>query len=60
MGQSVIPMLVKISPDLSFPEIDSILETISALEHSGVIAVNSTTQRPENMTGIDESGGGKR
>lgn len=57
MGQPIVPMLVKISPDLSYTEIDSILETISALEYAGIIAVNSTTQRPEYMSGIDESGG---
>ena len=39
------PMLVKISPDLSFEQIDEILDIIRTLGMDGVVATNTTTSR---------------
>lgn len=57
MGRLPIPMLVKISPDNSFADIDAILETIIDLEYAGIIAVNTTTERPHVNTVFEETGG---
>ncbi len=43
------PVLVKIAPDLSWAEVDDILEVITGLEVSGIIATNTTVQRPETL-----------
>ena len=45
-GERPIPLLVKIAPDLSFREIDGILETLIELGFDGVVATNTTLQRP--------------
>jgi dihydroorotate dehydrogenase len=44
-----IPVLVKIAPDLSEAEIDDILEVIADLGVSGIIATNTTIERPETL-----------
>lgn len=56
LGRSPHPLLVKIAPDLSFPEIDRILEILFELEFDGVVATNSTTDRPAGFASR-ESGG---
>jgi len=55
--QRPIPMLVKIAPDLSFPQIDSILQIISEFEIDGIIATNTSIERSGPLTGINEEGG---
>jgi dihydroorotate dehydrogenase len=40
-----LPLLVKIAPDLSEPEIDAILDAVLAAGLDGVIATNTTTSR---------------
>lgn len=58
LGTTPIPLLLKIAPDLSFPDIDSILETVFAEKISGVIATNTTLWRPSaHSTELKESGG---
>jgi dihydroorotate dehydrogenase len=52
-----LPILVKIAPDLSFREIDSILETIIALGYAGIIATNTTLARPGRFADVDQTGG---
>lgn len=56
LGRSAHPMLLKIAPDLSFPEIDGILEVLLDLEYDGVIASNTTIARPENFAGETTGG----
>lgn len=56
MGRSPHPILLKIAPDLSFEEIDVILELLLEYNYSGIIASNTTIQRPENII-HDEMGG---
>lgn len=56
MGRSPHPILLKTAPDLSFEEIDVILELLLEYNYSGIIASNTTVQRPENII-HDEMGG---
>jgi len=56
LGHEPHPLLLKIAPDLSYPEIDTILEVLTDLEYDGIIATNTTVQRPEGFESR-ESGG---
>ena len=42
------PILIKISPDLSYNELDSIIELVKKYKISGIVATNSTNKR-ENL-----------
>ena len=57
LGQQPTPVLLKIAPDLGFREIDGILETIERRELDGIVATNTTIERPEPMQRVRESGG---
>ena len=57
LGRRPLPLLVKIAPDLSFPEIDAILETVLDLGCDGIIATNSTVSRPPAFGHVVEEGG---
>lgn len=57
MDSKEIPMLIKIAPDLTFPQIDSILEIIQDLSFSGIVATNTTLQRPGAFANVDYAGG---
>lgn len=57
LGTRKIPMLVKIAPDLSFPQIDAVLETIFDLGYAGVIATNTTLARPGSLAEARQEGG---
>ena len=41
------PILVKVAPDLSFEELDEILELVGRREIAGIVATNTTVTRPE-------------
>ncbi|MEC8332542.1 MAG: quinone-dependent dihydroorotate dehydrogenase [Verrucomicrobiota bacterium] len=56
MGHIPHPLLLKIAPDLSFKEIDEVLEVLLDLNYDGIIATNTTVQRPEGFKS-NESGG---
>ena len=43
------PLLVKLSPDLPKPAIEEALAVVSGLGLEGVIATNTTTERPESL-----------
>jgi dihydroorotate dehydrogenase len=54
------PLLLKIAPDLSWQQIDEVLETLLAHGFHGIIATNTTLARPENFiasTATTETGG---
>ena len=56
LGRQPHPMLLKIAPDLTYPEIDKILEVLLDLEYDGIIATNTTVARPVSFSS-NESGG---
>jgi dihydroorotate dehydrogenase len=56
-GRNRCPILVKIAPDLSFREIDRVLETIDSLDLDGIISTNTTLARPGGVAEIKEAGG---
>ena len=55
--QNPKPVLLKIAPDLSYEQIDEILELAERYELSGMIATNTTLARDNLKTPIDEAGG---
>jgi dihydroorotate dehydrogenase len=48
------PMLIKISPDLSFEQIDEMLDVIRTIGIDGIVATNTTTSRSDLKTGAKE------
>lgn len=57
LGGSKIPIVLKIAPDLTFREIDSILAVLLELEFDGICATNTTITRPEACPYMEKSGG---
>ncbi len=57
LGKEPLPLLLKIAPDLTYPEIDSILATIQDNGFSGIIATNTTIARPPRYKLPAETGG---
>jgi dihydroorotate dehydrogenase len=55
LHKPLIPLLVKVAPELSYSELDDVLEVIQNLNISGIIATNTTTSRPNEI--FRESGG---
>ncbi|MCR5184255.1 MAG: quinone-dependent dihydroorotate dehydrogenase [Opitutales bacterium] len=56
-GGKALPLLLKIAPDLTFPQIDAVLEVVSDTKISGLIATNTTVTRPADMPGVVTKGG---
>lgn len=56
LGRDPHPLLLKIAPDLSFKEIDVILEVLLDLDYDGIIATNTTIQRPDGFPGSETGG----
>lgn len=56
-GKNRIPVLVKIAPDLSFPQIDAVIQTILDLGYDGIIATNTTLARPGALAEARQDGG---
>ena len=56
-GDGHKPLLLKIAPDLSFRQIDEILEVCLAQRVDGIIATNTTLSRPRAFSGPDQTGG---
>ena len=52
-----VPILVKFSPDLDDDALDAAVETAVACECTGVIATNTTLQRPGSTDRLGEVGG---
>lgn len=51
------PILLKIAPDLTFPQIDDILQILQDLRLDGIIATNTTLARPGKFASVNEAGG---
>lgn len=56
-GKPRRPLLLKIAPDLSFPQIDAALGVIAELGLDGIIATNTTLARPGRWAAVNEAGG---
>lgn len=57
LGEKRKPLVLKIAPDLSFTEIEAILQRIEAYGIDGIIATNTTIERPGNFSQVKETGG---
>ena len=57
LGVNPTPILLKIAPDLSFREIDHVIECLQRWDFSGIVATNTTITRPEGLSNIKETGG---
>jgi dihydroorotate dehydrogenase len=56
-GKQRVPVLLKIAPDLTWPQIDAVLGAIAEHGLDGVIATNTTLARPGYFAAINETGG---
>ncbi len=56
-GRARRPLLLKIAPDLSFPQIDAVLQVIADLGLDGIVATNTTLARPGRFAAVSEAGG---
>lgn len=56
-GARRLPVLLKIAPDLSFPQIDAALGVIAEFGLDGIIATNTTLARPGPFAEVNEAGG---
>lgn len=52
-----VPLLLKIAPDLTWPQIDVVLGVIAEFALDGVIATNTTLARPGFFKSVGETGG---
>ncbi len=52
-----VPVLLKIAPDLTFPQIDAVLGVIADHALDGLIATNTTIARPGPFATVNETGG---
>ncbi|MBE7536856.1 MAG: quinone-dependent dihydroorotate dehydrogenase [Opitutaceae bacterium] len=52
-----VPVLLKIAPDLSWPQIDAVLTAVDDFRLNGIIATNTTLARPGFFERVNESGG---
>lgn len=56
-GKPRRPLLLKIAPDLNFPQIDAVLGVVDELKLDGIIATNTTLARPGPFAQVAEAGG---
>jgi dihydroorotate dehydrogenase len=56
LGHQPHPMLLKIAPDLTYAEIDQIVEVLLDLKFDGIIATNTTISRPRGFTSVETGG----
>ncbi len=56
LGHPPRPLLLKIAPDLSFRQIDAIVEILLELGFDGVIATNTTVERPAGFPSSEDGG----
>lgn len=56
-GKRRVPVLLKIAPDLTWPQVDAVLTVITEYQLDGIIATNTTLARPGFFAGVNEAGG---
>lgn len=52
-----VPVLLKIAPDLTWPQVDAVLGVIAENGLDGIIATNTTLARPGFFETVDQAGG---
>ncbi len=57
LGVKPLPILLKIAPDLTFPQIDAVLGHIADKGIDGIIATNTTLARPGEFALVNQTGG---
>lgn len=57
LGETPLPFLLKIAPDLTFAQLDDILGVVGDTGFSGIIATNTTMDRPASMPELEKTGG---
>ena len=57
VGGRRVPILLKISPDLTWPQIDAVLGVVAEFGLDGLIATNTTLSRPGYFSTVNEAGG---
>ncbi len=56
-GGRHVPVLLKIAPDLTWPQIDAVLGVIAEFGLDGIIATNTTLARPGFFASVGQTGG---
>jgi dihydroorotate dehydrogenase len=56
-GKAKKPLLLKIAPDLSFRQLDAVLGAIAEFGLDGIIATNTTLERPGSFVHVNQAGG---
>jgi dihydroorotate dehydrogenase len=56
-GKARVPVLLKIAPDLTWPQIDAVLGAIATHGLDGIIATNTTLARPGFFATVEQTGG---
>jgi dihydroorotate dehydrogenase len=56
-GRVPRPLLLKIAPDLSFPQIDRVVAVIAEFGLDGIVATNTTLARPGAFSAVKQAGG---
>ncbi len=56
-GKARVPILLKIAPDMGFPQIDAVVGVVGDFGLDGIIATNTTLARTGAFAGVSEAGG---
>lgn len=56
-GKVRVPILLKIAPDLTFPQIDAVITVVGDFGLDGIVATNTTLARTGAFAGVSEAGG---
>lgn len=56
-GEDRRPLLLKIAPDLTYPQIDDVIQVIEDYSFDGIIATNTTLARPGFFADVNQAGG---
>ncbi|MDR3228775.1 MAG: quinone-dependent dihydroorotate dehydrogenase [Puniceicoccales bacterium] len=52
-----VPILLKIAPDIAFPQLDELLGIVEANHFDGIVATNTTVSRPAGTENFEATGG---
>ncbi len=57
LNEAPLPFLLKIAPDLTYAQMDDILGVVADTGFAGIIATNTTLDRPASMPELEKAGG---